>query len=213
MTESEWLTCEDPDLMLPLFQGQDRKLRLFACACVRAVWHLLTDDRSKTAVEVAERFADGLVDEKTLNAAWNVARAAANAAVANTAANTAVYAAANAARAAANDASVYAVHAAANASANADGAVYATAYDAARKQQTDLIREIFQYPSKSIYIPQHIQTIAQAIYLDKSFSDLPILADALEDAGCQEIPLLNHLRSGDNHVMGCWALDLCKGNQ
>ena len=61
MTEEEWLTECDPKLMLDFLRDEasDRKLRLFACACVRRVWHLLEDDSSKEAVETAEHFADG----------------------------------------------------------------------------------------------------------------------------------------------------------
>jgi len=51
----------------------DKTLRLFACACVRQVWHLLTDDRSKNAVEVAERYANGQATDKELSAAWDAA--------------------------------------------------------------------------------------------------------------------------------------------
>ncbi len=80
MTEQEWMTSEDPAAMLA--QGEasrslgsswphvsDRKLRLFAVVCCRQVWHLLTDPRSRKAVEIAERFADGEATEGEMQAA------------------------------------------------------------------------------------------------------------------------------------------------
>jgi hypothetical protein len=81
MTEQEWLTSTDPRAMLAaLLAGgtaSDRKLRLFACACCRRVWRLLADERSRRAVESAERYADGLADESEMDeaalAAWNAA--------------------------------------------------------------------------------------------------------------------------------------------
>jgi hypothetical protein len=45
------------------------------------------------------------------------------------------------------------------------------------------------------------------------FADLPILADALEDAGCTEAAVLAHCRGGGEHVRGCWAVDLLTGRQ
>jgi len=93
MTEQEWLTSTDPRRMLDhLLHGAiafrerpgglpanrrtrlpcatDRKLRLFACACCRAVWPLLADQRIRLAVEVAEKFADGLETRDELLAAY-----------------------------------------------------------------------------------------------------------------------------------------------
>ena len=54
----------------------DKTLRLFACKCVREVWHLLTDERSRKAVEVAELYAVGEATDEELAAAWDAAMAA-----------------------------------------------------------------------------------------------------------------------------------------
>jgi hypothetical protein len=62
MTEAEWLACPEPFEMLRSLGGalDDRKARLFACACTRRVWHLLVCPASCEAVEAAEAYADGL---------------------------------------------------------------------------------------------------------------------------------------------------------
>src|SRR6516225_2830409 len=72
MTEAEWLACTDPEPMLKFLRGKagSRKLRLFACACLRRVWHLLIEEPCRTAVEVSERYADGLATREELDAAW-----------------------------------------------------------------------------------------------------------------------------------------------
>jgi hypothetical protein len=57
-------------------KATDRGFRLFACACVRRAWHLLLDDRSRRAVEVSERYADGHADGEALRTAAEAAGAA-----------------------------------------------------------------------------------------------------------------------------------------
>lgn len=94
MTRAEWESSTDPSKMLDyltstprMLDGEQvgdgplaspRKLRLFACACARQVWASLTDPRSRRAVEVAERFADGLSTKQELRVAWILAGEAAD---------------------------------------------------------------------------------------------------------------------------------------
>ena len=58
-----------------------------------------------------------------------------------------------------------------------------------------------------------IQSIAQAIYEEGRFSDMPVLADALEEAGCDDAELLSHCREPGEHVRGCWVIDLLLGKE
>jgi hypothetical protein len=55
--------------------------------------------------------------------------------------------------------------------------------------------------------------LAQALYRERRFGDLPVLADALEEAGCTEEAVLTHCRGGGEHVPGCWVVDLVLGRE
>ena len=134
-----WLACR----VLP-----DNVLRKFACRCVREVWNLLADERSRNAVEVAERHADGLATDEELAAASAAARDAARAAVGCAAGYAAGYAAWHAAsapawyaaRAAAWDAAWSAAWDAAWSAAWY--AARAAAWSAARVRQNEILREL-----------------------------------------------------------------------
>src|SRR5437870_4250225 len=68
MTETEWMACADPEPMLA-FRGaraSDRKLRLFACACVRRIWGLVTEESSRSKLLTAEAFVDGRISQEVL---------------------------------------------------------------------------------------------------------------------------------------------------
>ena len=55
--------------------------------------------------------------------------------------------------------------------------------------------------------------MAHTIYEGRVFDCLPLLADALEDAGCTEPDILSHCRGGGEHVRGCWVVDLLLGKE
>ncbi|MBP3959064.1 hypothetical protein J8F10_27790 [Gemmata sp. G18] len=88
-----------------------------------------------------------------------------------------------------------------------------------REVQADLFREIFGNPFRETKFDKRWRTsdvmlLADDIYTDRAFDRMPILADALQDAGCDSADVLNHLRDPSaTHVRGCWALDLALGNE
>jgi hypothetical protein len=94
-------------------------------------------------------------------------------------------------------------------------------YDAFMQDHTDFIRDIFGNPFRSQTINPNwlawnrgtVPKIAQAIYDDRAFDELPDLADALEVAGCDNTDVLMHLRGPGPHVRGCWALDMLLGKE
>ncbi|MBI1915549.1 MAG: hypothetical protein HYS12_12570 [Planctomycetes bacterium] len=80
------------------------------------------------------------------------------------------------------------------------------------------MREIVGNPFRLVGVPSAVLAwqsgtvirMAQALYEEPRFSDLPILADALEDAGCNDARILSHCRDEQEHVRGCWVLDLLR---
>jgi hypothetical protein len=86
--------------------------------------------------------------------------------------------------------------------------------------QADFLRDLFGNPFRPPPTPasavlawndRTVVRIARAIYEERAFDRLPILADALLDAGCDDEELIRHCRSEGPHVRGCWAVDLILG--
>jgi hypothetical protein len=211
MTEAQWLACRDPDALLEFLRQRAygrhgnhpdaRRLRLFACACCRRAWPALADERSRRAVEVAERYADRRATRQELARAFIAARGIGQAGHAAFAAATACAPRGNAGRVA----------------AQAALAGNPRHWAAERTAQADLLRDIFGNPFVPAIVVEAewlsgrdraISELARAAYDEHTFDGLPLLADALENAGCTSAGLLTHLRSPGPHARGCWALDL-----
>jgi hypothetical protein len=194
----------------------DRKVRLFAVYCCQGVRGLL-DSRSLSALDTAERFADGLCNEAELRAAVSAALDALN----------------DANRQAAAMAVGWACHK--NIGLQCPSISSQTADVMAQQQPRPMmaatrrlatldraraLRDIVGNPFRPVglYGPLRTPTaptLARAAYEDRSLlsgqldlARLAVLSDALEDAGCTDQAILDHLRGSGPHVRGCWAVDL-----
>jgi hypothetical protein len=221
MTEIEWLNGTYLGALVQHLRGKasDRKLRLFACACVRQVWHLLEDERSRQAVVSAEMFADGQITVEQLATARNAAQSAKDAVKAS---KWAVRDAANAAWVSCRvEGEVAAWAAAWNTRSSAARGTDQTVMDSVMKGHCDLFREVFGNPYHRVGIDPtwltcgegRVLHLAQTIYNARAFDRMPILADALEDAGCRDAAILGHCRDAGEHVRGCWVVDLLLGKE
>ncbi len=204
MRPSAWQTCATPHRMIGSLRGRAtaRKLRLFAYRC--------------SAVEAAERHADRLLGESDLAEARRSAEAAAERAWGvwddGTAQAQQAAAAGPDAEAAAGLACGYA---AAAAQAVAGGGV--ASWKAEQRLQCAVLRDLFgdspapPTPPEAAWLAWAGGTAvaaARAIYEGRRFGELPLLADMLEDAGCIDPLILEHLRGPGPHDRGCWAVDL-----
>jgi hypothetical protein len=219
----------------------DRKARLFGCACGRLVWHLLEDTRSRSAVTAFERLADGQATWAEWQGALTGAQEAhLELARRPPAESPADRAAAQAARCATETVSIalppegpsfhWAVSLANNTAAahwagaraaayRAGGKPAAADWDAARAMVRRLAACVFGSLSRPLLIDPAwlawnggmVRKMADVIYAERRWADLPVLADALEESGCADDTLLGHLRGPGPHALGCHALDALLG--
>jgi hypothetical protein len=211
MTEADWLACTDPQKMLDWSQGQagERKPRLCASAWMRSVFrHAHTSTRIAAysqwlaesqwlpQLDAAERFADGQISRKELRAArqtsggpYNIFLAACRA----------------------SDFSLDAVYRLLQSFQREFGAP-------SNREVRDLTRDVIN-PFRTVSVRTlwlnwndgTVPKLARSIYDERAFDRLPILADALEDAGCDNADVLAHCRGPGEHVRGCWVVDLLLG--
>jgi hypothetical protein len=231
MNEVLWQAGTDVGAMITYVEGKvsDRKLRLFACACVRRYWGLLHYPRPREAVEMAERLAEGKASDAEIETMRQHAEMSAiNAPMFEqpaymAAAATLADAAIEAARTTQELCRQQAVREAAYEviPGQDEARINAEASALECRAQASLLREIVGNPFRPVAIePSWLSigsgaagSMAQLIDEEQRFVELPYLSDALMDAGCSEEALLSHLRHPAGHVRGCWALDALLGRE
>ncbi|QEL15693.1 hypothetical protein [Limnoglobus roseus] len=217
MTETEWQVCADPTYMmryLRKYQPSERKSRLFAIVCCHRIEHRFPpDDRCRSALDTCERYVEGLTGSDELAAAYHAADQAFTEFDDQNGWETSASAVSSACSA--KDIAVFAESAAREAAL--------LVWPRIQRQleyrwQSQVLRCLFGNPFhastiESSWLTSTAIALAEGIYADKAFDRLPILADALQDTGCENADILTHLRGDGPHVRGCWALDLVLGKE
>jgi hypothetical protein len=240
VTEDQWNECTDPTPILEFLRNSGRfsgrKLRLFACACCRSLWHLLSKEY-RHAVEIAEQFADLLAGASELascsaeafraamwgstgpigplwEAGWFTDPYGGALAVAQD-----------------PDAPAALVHAATMENAHDIPGLclpWAAALGLEPAVQVSFLRDVNHAPYRATFMRATwltwnggtIKRLAEAAYQERALPwgtldnlRIAVLADALEEAGCQDQDIFRHCREQGVHVRGCWVLDLLLGKQ
>jgi hypothetical protein len=229
MTEEEWLTSDDPVPLATYLRerGGRRKRCLLAAACCRRIWHLIRRQQLRDALELSERWADREVTEEAFGPFRDM-RLLGGVDATEASVNNVCSWIRTAWSTPEQRFSLDLVHCVSN-------AVLAVGFDVAyrggdaawgeprqramaqeRRAQADLIRDVFGNPFRPACVEPEwltfreglVRTMARGIYEERKFEEMPILADALEDAGCTDEAILRHLRAPGFHARGCWCLDL-----
>jgi hypothetical protein len=200
--------------------GGQRKARLYLCACCRHAWEN-PSRRARTAVDAAEQFADGGTRTKELTAGRRAAEDEAYSLFGDDPWWRRLWKMVSA-----KDGFIaWPALAAAAAAAGwiEEEQFYRVALSLGVREvgrRCALIRCIFGNPFRPLPAADPawlrwnggaILKLARAVYEDRAFERLPILADALEEAGCADADLLGHLRGPGPHARGCWAVDWILG--
>jgi hypothetical protein len=210
VTEAEWLASEDPGPLLeatwplPCEGPASRKRRLLGCAYCRRQWERL-GQAERNAVEAAERLADELASRGQFRDAFRDQFGSDTIARAFTRLLWSV-----------GDGPDHRLMEAVGWWEQEWGAA------GQRAAHAHLVRDAFGNPFRPApavdpgwlaWNGGTARKLAEGVYAERAFDRLPVLADALEDAGCCDADLLGHLRGPGPHVRGCWAVDLLLGKE
>jgi hypothetical protein len=211
MTESQWLKAVSTYDMLEYLDKRLslRKRVLFGCATARQVWPLVTQAVNRAAVETSERYADGQETRKAMLEAWKRLDW-----------EPAMYV----------EWHIGTVSAGLNyRSPTPDETAAKRLSDFSRRRPieqrhrdwADALRDIAGNPFRPAAVDpvwlawndKAVVSLAQTIYGEGRWEDVPILGDALEEAGCRDEGILGHCRQPAPHYRGCWVVDLALGRE
>lgn len=222
MTEAEWQSATDPTPMLEFLRGRasERKLRLLMVACARLLWGRVPPGEMREAVEAAERAADGVPWEDELTGYcdrlyrmpvdagrktgqnWFKDQSSEELGVYFTVLKT-------------TGAGCGILTIIPRLATSTGGPFILPLIGSLLPH---LIRDIFGNPFRPVtfspdWRTDSVLSLAKQMYDGREFSAMPILADALQDAGCDSEDVLDHCRGGGPHVRGCWVVDLVLGKE
>jgi hypothetical protein len=207
MNNEEWLKCTDPQSMLVFLEGRAsaRKARLYACGVGRSLWPFLGDERSRTALEIAERHADRSATDIEMARGRGAAQDVSGGPASRIVSWVGDQHPWQAARM-----MVVSVQEAHGKRTAVDWSGWVAA------QTLTLVHCVFGNPFRpcipeSGWLTDTVVNLAQIIYDERAFDRMPELADALENAGCTQADILEHCRGPGPHVRGCWVIDLLLG--
>ena len=203
MTTEQWYTEKNPFFLLAALMGLaglSRKRRLAICNCCR--FRLGTKGAKYDSwFELAERCADGL-DVPSEREAFNAE----------------IRDRTSLARDTQELFSLATLADASNGNLRRAIRAYVGTHRSATRSDTmsSLLRDIFGNPFRPVafdpaWRTEHTVGLALRMYDDRDFAAMPILADALEEAGCDSADILAHCREPGVHVRGCWVVDLVLG--
>jgi hypothetical protein len=190
----------------------NRKLRLFALACCHRIEARLTHHLSRQALVLAEKYTEGLATDEDMRELSHRFMDVYNIRLAGIGRDR------NATDTADLDAAFDMMLKVFPANTALSAVRAARDQSEERLIQSQLLRCIFGNPFHPItldtaWLNPPVKALARSLDSDRRFEELPILADALDEAGCQEPSVLDHLRSSGPHVRGCWPLDLILGRE
>ncbi len=196
MTEAEWIAATDARPMLEFVGSKagDRKLRLFGAACCRRIWDVMYEG-CRPGIDAVERLAEGLAGDEVRHLTKKVWMG--------------------------NPVALMAAINAVEWVLGGDTCQLDPTNPWQRAEaceQAQLLREFLGNPFRPVAFSTSWRTdtavtLARQMYDSRDFSAMPILADALQDAGCDSADVLDHCRGPGPHVRGCWVVDLVLGKE